>query len=194
MTISIHSHNLTKIPTSDYHDLLKLRFKVFHGRLQWDLETQHGMETDQYDVEQAHYLYAKEDGGHLVGCWRILPTTDSYMLKDTFPELLGVQTAPTGERIYELSRFAVDKDYSKRVGGVSNVTLKMFQSLYEHAQEHDIDSYVTVTSAAVEKLINRMKIPSSRIGDGKVHMLGSTRSVALHIPMNRQYKESVFIE
>ncbi|MBW3695488.1 GNAT family N-acetyltransferase [Vibrio sp. T187] len=192
MTISIHSHDLNQIPSSDYHNLLRLRYKVFSARLRWDLKTSQQMESDQYDIEMAHYLYAKESNGHLVGCWRILPTTAAYMLKDTFPELLGTEPAPTGKRIYELSRFAVDKDYSKSVGGVSNVTLKMFQSLYEHAQERDIDSYVTVTSAAVEKLIDRMNIPFKRIGDGKVHMLGETRSVALQIPMNESYRVSVF--
>ncbi|MDN3697123.1 GNAT family N-acetyltransferase [Vibrio genomosp. F6] len=191
MTIQIHSHNLNAIPKHDYINLLKLRYKVFSARLHWDLETSEEMETDQYDVELAHYLYAMEDEGSMVGCWRILPTTTDYMLKNTFPELLGGISAPVDEKVYELSRFAVDKDFSRKVGGVSNITLKMFQSLYYHAQDKQIDSYVTVTSAGVEKLIKRMGIPCSRIGDQKVHMLGDTKSVALHIPMNNHYRESV---
>lgn len=191
MTIQIHSHNLNAIPKHDYINLLKLRYKVFSARLHWDLETSEEMETDQYDVELAHYLYAMEDEGSMVGCWRILPTTTDYMLKNTFPELLGGINAPVDEKVYELSRFAVDKDFSRKAGGVSNITLKMFQSLYYHAQDKQIDSYVTVTSAGVEKLIKRMGIPCSRIGDQKVHMLGDTKSVALHIPMNNHYRESV---
>ncbi|NOH82292.1 GNAT family N-acetyltransferase [Vibrio sp. 03-59-1] len=191
MTIQIHSHNLNAIPKHDYINLLKLRYKVFSARLHWDLETSEEMETDQYDVELAHYLYAMEDEGSMVGCWRILPTTTDYMLKNTFPELLGGIRAPVDEKVYELSRFAVDKDFSRKSGGVSNITLKMFQSLYYHAQDKQIDSYVTVTSAGVEKLIKRMGIPCSRIGDQKVHMLGDTKSVALHIPMNNHYRESV---
>lgn len=191
MTIQIHSHNLNAIPKHDYINLLKLRYKVFSARLHWDLETSEEMETDQYDVELAHYLYAMEDEGSMVGCWRILPTTTDYMLKNTFPEMLGGISAPVDEKVYELSRFAVDKDFSRKSGGVSNITLKMFQSLYYHAQDKQIDSYVTVTSAGVEKLIKRMGIPCSRIGDQKVHMLGDTKSVALHIPMNNHYRESV---
>ncbi|MDE1326106.1 GNAT family N-acetyltransferase [Vibrio aestuarianus] len=191
MTISIYSHNFQTVPQGDYVSLLKLRYKVFSQRLQWELKTNRGLESDEYDIPDAHYLYAKEDNGHLVGCWRILPTTTNYMLKNTFPELMGSQVAPVDRSIYELSRFAVDKDYSAQLGGVSNVTLQMFQSLYHHAQKHHIESYVTVTSASVEKLIKRMGIPCERLGDRKVHMLGSTRSVALHIPMNEVYRASV---
>lgn len=113
------------------------------------------------------------------------------MLKDTFPELLGDVQAPQGERIYELSRFAVDKEFSAQSGGVSNVTMKMFQSLYHHAQSQGIERYVTVTSTGVEKLIKRLGIPCERVGDQQVHMLGDTRSVALLIPMNERYRDSV---
>ncbi len=67
----------------------------------------------------------------------------------------------------------------------------MFQSLYYHAQQHDIAHYVTVTSTGVEKLIQRLGIPCERLGDKQVHLLGTTRSVALSIPMNSQYRESV---
>lgn len=191
MTIQIHSYDLKAMPKHDYINLLKLRYKVFSARLNWELATNEDMESDQYDVDLAHYLYATEEEGLIVGCWRILPTTTSYMLKDTFPELLGDIRPPIDEKVYELSRFAVDKDFSRKAGGVSNITLKMFQSLYYHAREKQIESYVTVTSAGVEKLIKRMGIPCARIGDQKVHMLGDTRSVALHIPMNSQYRESV---
>ncbi|EKO3953242.1 GNAT family N-acetyltransferase [Vibrio fluvialis] len=191
MSISIHSYQFTTVPAQDYRALLKLRYKVFSERLHWKLETHQGLESDEYDIPRAHYLYAKGDEGHLIGCWRILPTTQSYMLKDTFPELLGDVQAPQGERIYELSRFAVDKEFSAQSGGVSNVTMKMFQSLYHHAQSQGIERYVTVTSTGVEKLIKRLGIPCERVGDQQVHMLGDTRSVALLIPMNERYRDSV---
>ncbi|MCG3733032.1 acyl-homoserine-lactone synthase [Vibrio cincinnatiensis] len=191
MHIDIYSHSFTQLPKSDYVALLKLRYKVFCQRLHWDLNSEAELESDEYDIPQAHYLYAKEASGHLVGCWRILPTTSHYMLESTFPELLGTIAAPKHHKIYELSRFAVDKKYSALAGGVSDVTLKMFQSLYYHAQQHDIAHYVTVTSTGVEKLIQRLGIPCERLGDKQVHLLGTTRSVALSIPMNSQYRESV---
>ncbi|MCW8333728.1 acyl-homoserine-lactone synthase [Vibrio paucivorans] len=191
MSISILSHTFSEIPTGDYDDLLSLRYKVFAKRLNWELNVEQQKETDEYDVDRAHYLYAKQEHGPVIGCWRVLPTTQDYMLKDTFPILLGEQEAPQEERVFELSRFAVDKEFSAQAGGVSNVTMKMFQALYQHAKSHEIDSYVTVTSVAIEKLISRMGIPNSRIGDQQVHLLGDTRSVVLHIPMNEQYKQSV---
>lgn len=191
MPLSILSYTFSDIPSSDYHNLLSLRYKVFAKRLNWELTVKQQTESDEYDVPRAHYLYAKDEQGPVIGCWRVLPTTQDYMLKDTFPVLLGEEAAPQQENVFELSRFAVDKDFSAQAGGVSNVTMKMFQALYQHAQAHNIDSYVTVTSVAIEKLISRMGIPNARIGDQQVHMLGETRSVVLHIPMNEDYKESV---
>lgn len=191
MSISIYSHSFSTVPEQDYVALLKLRYKVFYQRLHWELQTDGELESDEYDVPQAHYLYAKEEEGHMVGCWRILPTTSNYMLTHTFPELLGTDMPPQDRHTYELSRFAVDKDFSALAGGVSNITMKMFQSLYYHAQQHHISRYVTVTSAGVEKLIKRLGIPCERLGDKQVHLLGDTRSVALFITMNEQYRESV---
>lgn len=191
MTLTVHSHNHRSISHSDYHQLLALRYKVFSQRLNWELNVSDNSESDQYDVERADYLYIKNAQQNIVGCWRILPTTESYMLKDTFEVLLGCEDAPQNSAIYELSRFAVDKDHSQQSGGISNVTLTMFQALYHYAQTHSIDSYVTVTSLAIEKLISRMGIPNQRIGDKQVHMLGDTKSVVLSIPMNEQYQLAV---
>ena len=191
MTIFIYSHSFTTLPEQDYAALLSLRYKVFYQRLNWPLKTAGSLESDEYDIPQAHYLYAKGEQGQVVGCWRILPTTSDYMLKNTFPELLGAMTAPRDSQVYELSRFAVDKDFSALAGGVSNVTMKMFQSLYHHAQQRYITRYITVTSVGVEKLIQRLGIPCERLGNQQVHVLGSTRSVALSIPMNERYRESV---
>ncbi|MGD8110132.1 acyl-homoserine-lactone synthase [Vibrio sp. TRT 21S02] len=194
MSISVHANNFINISQSDFHALLSLRYKVFAQRLNWDVETESELERDEYDVDKASYIYIKGDGGQVIGCWRVLPTTTRYMLKNTFSVLLGEQQAPKGKRIFELSRFAVDKDHSKQLGGVSNVTMTMFQALYRYAKQNDIESYVTVTSVAIEKLITRMGIPNQRIGDQQVHVLGDTRSVALHIPMNRTYRDSVGLQ
>ncbi|MDA0150126.1 acyl-homoserine-lactone synthase [Vibrio sp. LaRot3] len=191
MTLSVHSYNYSSIPDRDYHNLLELRYKVFAKRLNWELKVSQNCESDEYDVERADYLYVKSDRDGVVGCWRILPTTQDYMLKDTFSELLGDQIAPQERRVFELSRFAVDKDFSKKNPGVSDVTLTMFQALYHYAESHDIESYVTVTSVGIEKLISRMGIPNQRVGDQQVHLLGNTRSVVLSIPMNQQYQTAV---
>lgn len=191
MTLSVHSYNYSSIPDRDYHNLLALRYKVFAKRLNWELKVSQNCESDEYDVERADYLYVKSDHDGVVGCWRILPTTQDYMLKDTFSDLLGDQIAPQERRVFELSRFAVDKDFSKKNPGVSDVTLTMFQALYHYAESHDIESYVTVTSVGIEKLISRMGIPNQRVGDQQVHLLGNTRSVVLSIPMNQQYQTAV---
>ncbi|MGT0150745.1 acyl-homoserine-lactone synthase [Vibrio metschnikovii] len=111
-----------------------------------------GLESDEYDIPQARYLYAKGEQGP--GRGLLADFTDDlglYVKKTLSPELLGAMTAPRDSQVYELSRFAVDKDFSTLAGGVSNVTMKMFQSLYHHVQQQRITRYVTVTSVGVEK-------------------------------------------
>jgi len=43
----------------------------------------------------------------VVGCWRLLPTTGPYMLKDIFSHLLWGKPAPEQPDVWEISRFAI---------------------------------------------------------------------------------------
>lgn len=191
MSFTIKHSAFDSIAYNEFQSLLSLRYEVFKKRLGWELETQGKFEKDDYDNEHAEYLYAKDDAQQVVGCWRLIPTTGRYMLKDTFPILLGNEEAPCDKKIVELSRFAVKKNSSSTGATVSEVTLKLLQSVYIHAVENDIDEYVTVTSTAIERFIRRIGIPCERIGDKQVHMLGNTRSIVLRIPINSQFRNAV---
>ena len=191
MGIIIRSENKKSISKENYNNLLKLRYQVFKERLNWDIETEFELESDDYDTSDVQYLYANDENMNICGCWRILPTTGAYMLKDTFPELLGDNDAPVSNTIYELSRFAFDKESAPLNADGVNISMEMFKSVYIYAIENGIEEYVTVTSTAVERMIKRIGIPSTRIGNKKVTMLGDTKSVALRIPINEQFKKSV---
>ena len=191
MSIIIRSETRKSISNENYTNLLKLRYQVFKERLNWDIETEWELESDDYDTPDVQYLYANDEYMNVCGCWRILPTTGPYMLKDTFPELLGGAEAPVSNTIYELSRFAVDKESARLNADSVNITMEMFKSVYIHAIENGIEEYVTVTSTAVERIIRRVGIPFTRFGDKNVTMLGDTKSVALRIPINEQFKKSV---
>ena len=189
--INIECKNKDTLSNNEYKDLLSLRYRVFKKRLNWDIESTDQLESDNYDHSGTTYLIAKEEQ-KMVGCWRILPTCGTYMLKDTFPQCLGGDEAPVSESIYELSRFAVERsDSASSHYTPSSVTIEMFKAVYLYGIQHSITHYVTVTSTGVEKLLKRIGVPHKRFGDSKVHLLGDTRSVALLIPVDDTLKTSV---
>ena len=82
------------------------------------------------------------------------------MLKDTFPQLLCGDAAPQSQNIWELSRFAVlpsnSTEHTQAV--LNSLTFDMIRSVYDFAQQHNIQRYITVTSAALERLLKRNRV------------------------------------
>ena len=191
MNLTIKHSDYRSIPKQEFHSMLSLRYDVFKTRLGWELETFGTIEKDDYDNDNAEYLYVKDNNEQVIGCCRLIPTTGRYMLKDTFYDLLGNEKAPSGKKTVEFSRLAVKKNTSLSGATVSEVTLSLFRSVYLHAIENDIEEYLVVTSTAIERFVRRIGMPYQRIGDKKVHMLGDTKSIALSIPVNKQFREAV---
>lgn len=166
--------------------IFKLRHKTFIERLDWDIPSHGGKERDQFDTLNPYHIAVTEDSkGEVKGCWRALPTVGDYMLKSTFPELLQGEEAPQEENIWEISRFAVKKGCNKEKGNFSDVSLEMVRSFYDFAQQHNIDSYVTVTTVACERLLRQLGVTLRRMGEGKVIEIGIERSVALRIEVDQ---------
>ncbi|WP_152047927.1 acyl-homoserine-lactone synthase [Aureimonas psammosilenae] len=89
-------------------DMHRLRKRVFHGRLGWDVTIEDDYEIDVFDDANPLYLISVADEGAPVrGCLRLLPTMGPNMLRDVFPELLPGQTVES-PLIWESTRFAVD--------------------------------------------------------------------------------------
>ena len=145
--------------------MYRLRHQVFHDRLGWEVTSDNGMEHDEFDRANPVYVLVRDDDDEIVGCWRLLPTTGPYMLKDTFPQLLHGQPAPQQPDIWELSRFAVTAPKHESASyGFSATPIQMMQTLYRFAQHNGIVRYVTVTTVAVERLIRKVGVNLSRLG------------------------------
>lgn len=162
----------------DLEKMFRLRFRMFRERLGWDVDCDDGQEHDGFDALDPLYVLAKE-GTSVVGCWRMLPTTGPNMLRDTFPSLLGGQPAPAGERIWELSRFAVDTSGAGGVGkfGLSVVPILMMRDAVVHARSQGVEAFVTVTTVAIERLLRQIGLKPKRLGP--VLDIGVERTVAL---------------
>ena len=154
-----------------------LRAKVFRGRLGWEVPVLSGMEIDGYDALEPRYMLMR-DGETLRGCWRLLPTEAPYMLKDSFPQLLDGQEAPSDPHIWELSRFAIETEGAGSYG-FSEMTMESIEAIIRHAHERGLSRYVTVTTTAIERMLRRAGVVTTRIGAPKT--VGIETAVALYV-------------
>jgi acyl homoserine lactone synthase len=182
MKIVIANREDGSLDVEDELEMYRLRYRVFCERLSWSIRSQDAMEFDPYDELDATYVIAKSDDDTVCGCWRALPTTGPYMLKDTFPELLGDEAAPSADNVWELSRFAFDKG-SAMGAAVSPLVVTAMAALVGHALDHGVDRFVTVTTVAIERLLNRLGIASRRLAaPQRIGIEG--RTVALSIDLS----------
>lgn len=167
----------------DIRGMHRLRYRVFRERLQWDIPALDGQERDEYDKCNPVFVMARDDGGEVVGCCRLLPTTGPYMLKDTFPALLGGHSSPVAADVWEISRFALDK--GARSGfGFSSLPAGMIGETVRYALAQGIKHYVFVTTVAFERMLRRMGVNCERFSAPL--QIGIERSVALWMHIDEQ--------
>lgn len=183
-----HSVATYQPDTMDAHDLegmFRLRYEVFHEKLGWDVQvTNTGLEMDGYDqLPGVAYVLAKSVGGSIDGCWRLLPTTGPYMLRDTFPELLHGLPAPVAADCYELSRFAVATDRVETANAnVGPISMALMRESAAFAVANGIHRYVTVTTPVMERMLRQKGINVHRIGPSL--RIGIAAAVALMIEVD----------
>jgi acyl homoserine lactone synthase len=167
--------------SADEHEMYRLRHAMFRERLNWEVETHDGLEFDEFDALHPLYLIVKENA-QVCGCWRFLPTSGPNMLRDVFAELLDDSPAPTGDDIWELSRFAVSKQKDGAFG-FSSVPLQMMLHAVRFAREHGVVQLVTVTTPAMERLLRHAGLKPRRLGSPK--RIGIASAVALAFGTDR---------
>ena len=174
--------------------MFAFRRQVFSDRLGWEVGTHDDLEFDLFDTMNPVYMLARDNHGGIEGCWRLMPTTDTYMLKDTFPQLLRGEPVPSDARVWELSRFAVDacEGAGPVQAPLNAVTYEMIRRLYEFARTCGVERFVTVTSVALERLLKRTGLPITRLGDGKAQKVGRVLSVACWVEVNQQFADVVY--
>jgi acyl homoserine lactone synthase len=109
MIVVIEQYNAHEYPHL-IDQMFRLRARVFHDRLKWDVQVTDGRERDKYDDEGPVYIIHADDIAQTVkGSLRLLPTTGPTVLadifSDTLPDAIGL-SAPT---IWECTRFCVEE-------------------------------------------------------------------------------------
>jgi acyl homoserine lactone synthase len=184
MSLHIQIAERREFKNQELWDMHKLRAKVFKERMGWDVPIMSGMEIDGYDAIDPFYMMIYESGGILRGCWRILPTEGPYMLKDSFPELLHGQPAPSDPKIWELSRFAIETE-GRHNFGFSEVALESIGEIIDYGHRMGIEHYVTVTTTAIERLLRRAGVVTSRFGPSI--RIGVENAVAIYVDIEKTF-------
>lgn len=150
-------------------EMFRLRARVFHDRLKWDVVVRDGMERDRYDDEGPVYLiYTDKDGTAVKGSLRLLPTTGPTLLADFFADTLPDATQLSAPTIWECTRFCLDEQL---LGNGSREELVfasgvLFAGLGEIALQSGIESILGNFDAAMYRLYRRIGC--------EVEILGST--------------------
>lgn len=147
--------------------IFRLRAEVFEERLGWDVVSHNGREIDDYDTADAVYgAVYNDDDDEIEGCFRFLPTTGRYMLKDTFPELLHGQPAPNDPGILESTRFAVlprGWRYNQKLSLI-DITAQLLIAQLEYCLARGIEKVVSVTDVRFERILRGAGLLCRRFG------------------------------
>lgn len=189
MSTTIQIASRKEFQSKELWQMYQLRAKVFKDRMGWEVSILSGMEIDGYDALDPYYMVIREPGNAVRGCWRLLPTVGPYMLKDTFPELLHGHPVPEGEKIWELSRFAIETDGQKSFG-FTDLALDAMREIVTFGDRMGIERYVTVTTTAIERLLRRSGIAVARFGPPI--RIGVENAVALDIDIGDETHQALF--
>lgn len=148
------------LPGGLFLSVSNYRHKVFVETLGWDLQTQNGIELDQFDRPDTVYVVSRDDHGQINGCARLLPTNRPYLLGEVFPQLLNGLPPPCTPDVWEISRFAAvdfNSPTSSALGQFSSpITIALLRESIACAIAHGAKRLITVSPIGIERLLHRI--------------------------------------
>ncbi|OJF93423.1 acyl-homoserine-lactone synthase [Pararhizobium antarcticum] len=160
--------------------MFRLRKRVFHDLLKWEVTVRGAWEIDNYDEANPLYVLSYDDEtGRLRGSLRLLPTLGPNMLDDTFPTLLGDTPQIRSASVWESSRFCIDPEISqdRASNQVTIAAAELMCGVGELGLASRLSHVVTVTDVFLERMFRRMGCPGERIGEPQ--RIGSVHAVAV---------------
>lgn len=174
------------LPEGCYGKLAQYRHKVFVERLGWQLDTPEGIEQDQFDRPDTLYVVAQGTDGRVMGCARLLPTTQPYLLGDVFPNLLNGLAPPCSPDVWELSRFAAvdfNARHTSALGQFSSpIAVGLLKEAIACAGGRQAKTLITVSPLGVERLLHRAGFSARRAGPPVVDESGPIIACLIDVP------------
>jgi acyl homoserine lactone synthase len=98
-------------------EMFRLRARVFHDRLGWDVQVVDGKERDKYDdLGPVYIIYADDETQKVKGSLRLLPTTGPTVLADIFSDTAPDAVHLSAPTIWECTRFCLEENISSNRG------------------------------------------------------------------------------
>ncbi|MFK3781488.1 acyl-homoserine-lactone synthase [Agrobacterium sp. NPDC089420] len=145
----------------------RLRKKVFHDCLGWQVDVHRGLERDTYDALGAVYLvWCDKDARHLYGTVRLMPTTGPTLLRDVFSRTLpGMDLVSPST--WEGTRMCLDVDVlreSQPALSPSRAFGFLLLALFECSFAHGIKTLVSNYEPPMERVYRRAGLIVEEIG------------------------------
>jgi acyl homoserine lactone synthase len=139
--------------------MYRLRARIFHDRLGWDVQVVNGKERDKYDDEGPVYIiYTDDEAREVKGSMRLLPTTGPTLLADCFADTLPNAALLSAPTIWEVTRFCIDDSLLDRGSpdGLFYTSSVMIAALGDVAVSAGIESIVANFDASALRLYRRV--------------------------------------
>ena len=150
-------------------EMFRLRARIFHDRLRWDVRVTDGKEIDKYDNERPVYIiYTDNQAREVKGSLRLLPTTGPTLLADVFADTLPDAVHLSAPTIWECTRFCLSDAILDR-GRRHEILLAsafLFEASLDLAMRAGIESIIGNFDARVLRLLKALGC--------EVEILGST--------------------
>jgi acyl homoserine lactone synthase len=140
-------------------EMFRLRARIFHDRLKWDVRVTDGRERDKYDEEAPVYIiYTDEQQREVKGSLRLLPTTGPTLLADCFADTIPDAVHLSSPTIWEGTRFCLSETIMDRESqdGLLFASTVMITGLGELAVKAGIESVIGNFDAAMLRLYRRV--------------------------------------
>ena len=167
MIVVVEPHNAEKHGHL-LEQMFRMRARIFHDHLGWDVVVKDGMERNKYDEQSPVYIiYTDEDGHRVKGSLRLLPTTGPTLVADFFSDTLPDAASLMAPTIWECTRFCLDDDvWQKKKEEILFASTVLLVALGDLALRAGIESVIGNFDAAALHLWRRIGC--------EVEILGST--------------------
>lgn len=171
MLIIIDPTNKNKY-RQELDDLHRLRKRIFHDTLGWDVPVVDDREIDPYDDMDPVYIVSVDEQTRAVrGGLRLMPTTGPHLMKDVFSAWFQNPVILESAAIWEATRFCVDPaylhgPYTSR--GLNLVTAELITGMCDLASKIGIRQLSAIGHLGMVNALKRAKCPYEIIGETQV--------------------------